>query len=745
MSAKARRQRAAAQRAASITQGLSGLDSALQGQAESGLGQGVQTNEPSVVSESVNVADGPNELGAAPTDFTDTDVLKALADGLTASMKGVGDFSITADTLKQLGYNDASIAELTNTIGQSPIGMTADQLKAAVENAANRVTAEAETEQAISQDVSLGRNAREAAEAAARESEQAVAADASEIDRTIESMQDAGTIDFFGQKLTVEQLLNSDKVMPLITDYITGDEDTKAKLREQSPELAAWLDENATVVREALKAQDDAEKQQYDTDVRNNQWVSALQNVPGMSDAVKQQVFDMAQKYPAAQEFLNDPTGVGLTFLTEFQDQPEFIKRVLDGTFGDPEDLRAMGLFDIENLKSSDFKSNLKNYASSYAAVNSLIADGKPNSPQEVIDALFPEGLTFDDVAAMLKNPQAFEGDPLLAWAQTIFDRDKDGKINSKISKMDLFTFQQKLTESFKSKGAHVSTLNTDLAGAMKIHPDMKKHAALLGDKKITTEEAPTIINLINTSGLSSTDMQSALQPYMSDPDGAVMILSALGKKAQDEVYGVVDKLFPLPNGVVRGINTVTSNQLFPPEGMDPNSPEADYLVTSWGETFQDQENNLKSARAALRQAFNKAPKGSPLRLQLSKALANVDVFLDKLGNIPEEAMDQAPPTPEQIKDPRAWGGSLFTPEGWLKNQAGEAGQGFYQGGADYAFDIGESIATGDAEGLAQNLLPTNQSAYGKEVGGKAVSSSKEVGGKAVSTGKKEVTKMFGG
>jgi hypothetical protein len=559
------------------------------------------------------------------TKMTSDELANLVTGQLKSQLSALGKTPVTEATLSSLGYSGDKLTSLQQLLGRSPIGIPADELRGALDDAAYQIKGQLETERAVSEDTSLGRNAREAAAGSAAELEQASAPQIKEIDKTLESMLDAGTVNFFGQQVTLDKVLGDPANAATVASYIKGDAATVEKMRRESPEIAKYLDDNAATMKAALEKRDADNAATLQTQTIVNSVIPQLEG----AGVPKNVIDNFTKAVVTGNEIAKAFTSADFSdFLSKVSSLGESsVDSLLRGEYGNLDDLKAAGLFSADTATKMKGLQNLENLVKAVHGVEDVI---KSRSPDEALAKLFPDGMTIEDIQAMLSSPDQFKGHVLLPMAQTLFDSNKDGKVDSKISLAALDQFQKQLKDAFKGGGAVVKDKGMGSLQDALHDPSFDKVRGAFGDGRITTDEAPAVSNAVleaNAKGVSTEDLEKRLKPLMNDPAGAAIVQRTLHKAARQDVDrfmgDFLSKTLGLPGG--GSVQTI----LYPQGNLD--SPETDQLIHMWGDNPGQAKDNLDAAIARLTAEIGNHPEGGTTRHELNQAIINLTKLSKKL------------------------------------------------------------------------------------------------------------------
>lgn len=181
-------------------------------------------------------------------------------DQVAAAMGGVA-AGLTPDkimldekTIADLGQTPEQLAASLGVPVEQLAGMSLEQMQRQMET---RLTAEFNSVRDAATraiDPALGPNERAAARAELKQLGAAgVYATEADMHRLEQSIDSADEITFAGKSMSVAEVLDDEFMTGLVKNYVDSpaDSDARKRLREDSPQLAAWIDQNESALREA--------------------------------------------------------------------------------------------------------------------------------------------------------------------------------------------------------------------------------------------------------------------------------------------------------------------------------------------------------------------------------------------------------------------------------------------------------------------------------------------------------------
>lgn len=246
-------------------------------------------------------------LVTSPETSIENKVAGATPDTLTVGALAPGDLGVSSwsDVAWSLGLKDVPGGQ---TAVQQVQGMTVAQLGQAVQAA--KVTGyntEAQWRSILSDPTSSAQLRGTATMMLKGMGAEGIDAAEKSVAKLTSQVSAANTVTVFGQTLTVDQLLAktpdasgaidpttgkplqvSSVIQGMIANYLSGDANTQASLKASSPEMASWIDANATELKQ-VTAGIDPKVQAFATIQANNQAA-----VAGINAGVRNQLLDAA-------------------------------------------------------------------------------------------------------------------------------------------------------------------------------------------------------------------------------------------------------------------------------------------------------------------------------------------------------------------------------------------------------------------------------------------------------------------
>lgn len=394
--------------------------------------------------------------GADVSQYVNLDDLgQAAADQITQVMPD--QIQLTPDVIQELGYAPEELAEALGVSPDQLDGISLAELQETIETQVRRDFQDVDQQVAVLSDPAAGPNERAAARAALKEmGATGVFATDVEMAQLEEEIAGADTVEFRGEPIKLDELLDDDFLSGVIKEYVDSDPDSdiRARLREEEPALAEWIDSHEGQLRE-LSIQLEGSLAEYGDIRKSNQAIvddlSKLhQFEPGMIDEVMKQLdpdwgpysttkFN-AEEHPGMQ-LLMDPAKMG-EFLAQYGEgggtpdifaagirdladlNPELAARVLSMS---PEEMAELGLGQRD---SSKWKRYMK-VAGEWESLRRI----DPKNPDSIAAYIFGPGGTFDDLQAqwrdILANEKVNPGNTNYEKWATIFDRDGDRRMDS--------------------------------------------------------------------------------------------------------------------------------------------------------------------------------------------------------------------------------------------------------------------------------------------------------------------------
>lgn len=235
--------------------------------------------------------------------------------------EAVADSALVKDLdVTQLGFTDS--AELADILGvtaeeleQMNVGQLVAQTQAQI---AEEYDAVADLQRRIA-DPTLG--AAERAEARKQLRDMGaigIRAAETDVDKMAQQIVDADTVEFNGEAIRLDELLDDEYISGIAARYIGADDTDpwKQKFEEQEPELAKWLDENRNILQESISNLDEGLQRFSEIQFNNEQ----LAKAPGMADPLSDDLMKLI--YPTWGELTTEsyePT----PFISVMRDKPE--------------------------------------------------------------------------------------------------------------------------------------------------------------------------------------------------------------------------------------------------------------------------------------------------------------------------------------------------------------------------------------------------------------------------------------
>lgn len=204
-------------------------------------------SDPQMIANAVARGIDPWEFVTKPAD-----VASALA--AQAAQATPDKIMLDPKTIEGLGYTPASLSAALGVPADQLAGMSLETMQQTMQQ---KIAAEFSTVRAAASratDPALGANERAAARAELKQLGAAgVYATEADMSRLEDSIASAGEITFAGETMSIEKALDDEFMTGLIKSYVDSppDSDARKRLREDSPQLAAWIDQHESALREA--------------------------------------------------------------------------------------------------------------------------------------------------------------------------------------------------------------------------------------------------------------------------------------------------------------------------------------------------------------------------------------------------------------------------------------------------------------------------------------------------------------
>lgn len=370
--------------------------------------------------------------------------------------------------LEQLGFTD--IGEVASLLGMDPEEVRGLSVRQLIQEAEAQVEEEFTTVadlQRRAQDPNLGPAERAEARRMLREmGATGIRAAESDIDKMAEQIATADTVEFGGEEVTIEELLDDEYLSGLTARYLQASEDDpfRAQLEKNEPELTKWIQQNQAVLQDAVQQMEeglsDFAEIQYENrrlaDIAIGEDLSddIMSNLLQGWGEIQSETYEDRGEVPEVLRILNDPqynkniqTNIYEGLQTLQEADPALTQELATLSKGE---MDALGITAGNN---SDKFSTYKSYLTDISKLES--AD--PTSAESVASAILGPGKTWADLQSTLSESSAIQNSGLFGPSPISWLQDLRGKTPAEA----LAIAKNKLLEEGKPKGLREAIANT--------------------------------------------------------------------------------------------------------------------------------------------------------------------------------------------------------------------------------------------------------------------------------------------
>lgn len=525
--------------------------------------------------------------------------------------------NLDQNQVQSLGFNNLDeMAQVLNVPPNDLGTMTVNQLQDKINQIKSGEYQKTQTLQRQSSDPNLGAAERKEARALLREAGAVgIRAADEDVADLAQQIDEADTVTFNGQQMSVQQLLSDENLNGTIQRFL-DDPNYKSQLEKEEPQFADWLKANETAVKQMMDKVDPAVKQYNQLQAERAGAAKTAQGTTLSNDLMKMVYNDWGSlgttaydqsKEPEALKILKsesaDPTvRANLEdFLNEAaKSEPALARAVMDLS---RQELASLGVFDKGGRGLQDYL----DYSTSIKAASNA------QTPEEFMSSVF--GTNLREAQQLIDQARSLKNLGINVPNLELFDSDGDGKVDSldklkanvvgpgktfnpDTSPRGLLNAGKQLSDL--PKGGQLMGSLTDILN--KTDADTKALAKYTKDGSFDDRDA---LDIVGSESLES------LQKILANPNinlgpGRQRLEEGVRKKVQDVVVSAV----PNYQQALSDVQAVRQQANTPLKFGEFNQGESDRQKQSLSQALSSLQTSLQTAanptvRSALQSEIN--------------------------------------------------------------------------------------------------------------------------------------------
>lgn len=522
-----------------------------------------------------------------------TQVTQAVANDLK-----VGD--LDQNQIASLGFSDSNqLAQVLNVAPSDLGNMTVEQLQEKVKQIKSGEYQKTQTLQQQSSDPNLGAAERKEARALLREAGAVGTRAADEqIADLAQQVDEADTVKFAGEQLSVRELLSDEKLNGTISRYF-DDPNYKEQLEKEEPEFADWLKANEASVKQMMDKVDPAVKQYNEIQAQRTGAAKTAQGTV-LSDDLMKMVYDDwgslgttqydTSKEPEALKIIKsesaDPTvRANLEdFLNQAAKSDKYMAQNIMNL--SRQELASLGVFDKGSTGLQDYLNYNTTMKAAYNA----------NTPEEFLTNVF--GVNMGEAQQLIDQANSLKNLGIDIPGLNLLDSDGDGKVDSlhqlRVSNVGpgkTFDGNQLGIQGILKAGKRLSDMpkGSAIAGSLadavkRVDPDTLAISKYTKDGKFDDNDA---LDFARGADIGQIDKLLS-NPNVNLGSGKKLLSDIMNSKVADQVIGAIgrDQFNSLNDLKDKAVNTR-------PENLNPD--EANYQREHMGAVIGNLQQRLTS------------------------------------------------------------------------------------------------------------------------------------------------------